>query len=34
MKKPAPKEPGKVIGSDSTVVPELVRLLREEAKVI
>jgi len=34
MKKPAPKKPGKVIGSDATVVPELVRLLREEAKVI
>jgi len=34
MKKPAPKEPGRIIGSDSTAVPELVRLLREEAKVI
>jgi len=34
MKKPAPTEPGRIIGSDSTAVPELVRLLREEAKVI
>lgn len=34
MKKPASKQPGKVLGSDATVVPELVRLLREEAKVI
>jgi electron transfer flavoprotein beta subunit len=34
MKKPAPKQPGKVIGTDATAVPELIRLLREEAKVI
>ena len=34
MKKPAPKQPGKIIGEDSSAVPELVRLLREEAKVI
>ncbi|MBM4170359.1 MAG: electron transfer flavoprotein subunit beta/FixA family protein [Ignavibacteria bacterium] len=34
MKKPAPKQPGKIIGTDSSAVPELVRLLREEAKVI
>ncbi len=34
MKKPAPKQPGKIIGSDASAVPELIRLLREEAKVI
>jgi electron transfer flavoprotein beta subunit len=34
MKKPAPKEPGKILGTDASVVPELVRLLKEEAKVI
>jgi electron transfer flavoprotein beta subunit len=34
MKKPAPKQPGKIIGTDASAVPELVRLLREEAKVI
>jgi len=34
MKKPAPKQAGKILGTDATVVPELVRLLREEAKVI
>jgi electron transfer flavoprotein beta subunit len=34
MKKPAPKQPGKIIGDDASVVPELVRLLNEEAKVI
>jgi len=34
MKKPTPKEAGKIIGTDATAVPELVRLLREEAKVI
>ena len=34
MKKPAPKEPGKILGTDSSAVPELVRLLKEEAKVI
>ncbi len=34
MRKPAPKAPGKILGSDATVVPELVRLLKEEAKVI
>ncbi len=31
---PAPKAPGRILGTDSTAVPELVRLLREEAKVI
>ncbi len=34
MKKPAPKQPGKILGSDASAVPELIRLLREEAKVI
>ncbi len=34
MKKPKPKEPGRIIGEDLSAVPELVRLLREEAKVI
>jgi len=34
MKKPASKQAGKIIGSDASAVPELVRLLKEEAKVI
>jgi electron transfer flavoprotein beta subunit len=34
MKKPAPKEPGKILGTDAGAVSELVRLLKEEAKVI
>jgi electron transfer flavoprotein beta subunit len=34
MKKPDPKQPGKILGEDASVVPELVKLLREEAKVI
>jgi electron transfer flavoprotein beta subunit len=34
MKKPDGKAPGKVVGTDATAVPELVRLLQEEAKVI
>jgi electron transfer flavoprotein beta subunit len=34
LKKPAPKAPGKVVGTDTSAVGELVRLLREEAKVI
>lgn len=34
MKKPQAKSPGKILGEDSSAVPELVRLLREEAKVI
>ncbi len=34
MKKPASKQAGKIIGTDSSAVPELIRLLREEAKVI
>ena len=34
MKKPPAKQPGKIIGEDASAVPELVKLLREEAKVI
>lgn len=34
MKKPPPKAPGKIVGEGKEAVPELVRLLREEAKVI
>jgi electron transfer flavoprotein beta subunit len=31
---PITKQPGRIIGTDASAVPELVRLLREEAKVI
>ncbi len=34
MKKPAPKNPGRILGTDSSAIPELVKLLHEEAKVI
>ncbi len=34
MKRPGAKQAGKIIGTDASAVPELVRLLREEAKVI
>lgn len=34
MKRPAEKAAGKVVGTDASAVPELVRLLKEEAKVI
>ncbi len=34
MKKPPVKQPGRILGEDATVVPELVKLLKEEAKVI
>jgi electron transfer flavoprotein beta subunit len=34
LRRPAAKLAGKIIGTDSSAVPELVRLLREEAKVI
>jgi electron transfer flavoprotein beta subunit len=34
MQLPAGKQPGRIIGSDASAVPELVRLLKEEAKVI
>lgn len=34
MQKPPAKPAGRIIGTDASVVPELVRLLHEEAKVI
>ncbi len=34
MKKPAGKQAGKIVGTDASAVPELVRLLHEEAKVV
>jgi electron transfer flavoprotein beta subunit len=34
MKKPPLKQPGRILGTDKTAVAELVRLLKEEAKVI
>ena len=34
MNLPSGKQPGRIIGSDASAVPELVRLLKEEAKVI
>ena len=34
MRKPPAKGAGKIVGTDASAVPELVRLLREEAKVI
>lgn len=34
MRKPAAKNPGRIIGTDKSAVAELVRLLHEEAKVI
>jgi len=34
LKKPQAKAPGRILGTDSSAVPELVKLLREEAKVI
>jgi electron transfer flavoprotein beta subunit len=34
MHLPAAKQPGRILGTDASAVPELVRLLREEAKVI
>ena len=34
MHLPAGKQPGRIVGSDVAAVPELVRLLKEEAKVI
>lgn len=34
MHLPAGKQPGRIVGSDASAVPELVRLLKEEAKVI
>ncbi len=34
MQKPITKQPGRILGDDSSAVPELVKLLHEEAKVI
>ncbi len=34
LRKPAAKNPGRIVGTDASAVPELVRLLHEEAKVI
>lgn len=34
MKKPPAKSPGRIIGNDKAAVPELLRLLHEEAKVL
>ncbi|MEJ2614430.1 MAG: electron transfer flavoprotein subunit beta/FixA family protein [Ignavibacteriaceae bacterium] len=34
LHKPPAKQPGRIIGSDASAVPELVRILREEIKVI
>jgi electron transfer flavoprotein beta subunit len=34
LRKPAPKNPGRILGTDKSAVPELVKLLHEEAKVI
>ena len=34
IKKPPSKQPGRIIGSDSSAVTELIRLLKDEAKVI
>ena len=34
MRKPAAKGAGKIVGTDKSAVPELIRLLHEEAKVI
>lgn len=34
LRKPAAKNPGRIVGTDASAVPELVRLLHEEAKII
>ena len=34
MQLPPGKQPGRIVGSDASAVPELVKLLKEEAKVI
>ncbi len=34
LRKPSPKNPGRIVGTDASAVPELIRLLHEEAKVI
>ncbi|MFA4924317.1 MAG: electron transfer flavoprotein beta subunit/FixA family protein, partial [Ignavibacteriaceae bacterium] len=34
LKMPVAKNPGRILGTDSSAVPELIKLLHEEAKVI
>lgn len=34
LRKPPAKSPGRIVGTDAAAVPELIRLLHEEAKVI
>jgi len=34
LRKPPAKNPGRIVGTDKTAVPELIRLLHEEAKII
>jgi len=34
LRKPPAKNPGRIVGTDATAVPELIRLLHEEAKVL
>ncbi len=34
LRKPAAKAAGRILGTDKTAVPELIRLLHEEAKVL
>ena len=34
LHKPSAKQPGRIIGTDVSAVPELVKILREEIKVI
>jgi electron transfer flavoprotein beta subunit len=34
LRKPALKNPGRILGTDKSAVPELIRLLHEEAKVL
>jgi len=34
LRKPAAKNPGRIVGTDAAAVPDLVRLLHEEAKII
>jgi electron transfer flavoprotein beta subunit len=34
LKKPPAKGGGKIVGTDKTAVPELLRLLHEEAKIL
>lgn len=34
LRKPSAKNPGRILGADKTAIPELLRLLHEEAKVI